>query len=290
MKMPLRFVWLLVAVSPVLLAAQQPTFSARAESVRVDVLVTEGGRPVLNLTPADFEIRDEGVLQQVDLASFEKVPISLVLALDASYSVRGQPLQQLQLAGQALLDGLHQDDRAALVTFDTRVSMHGRATSEVQALRTLLPTLSAAPMNAAGGTSVIDAAYAAMVASEADGHRPLVIIFSDGVDTGSWMTSARVADAARRLSAVVYGVTVRGSGDAPFLRDLTEVTAGGVLEMDSIGQIRSAFVRILEEFRSRYLVSFSPRGVQQGGWHRLDVRIKGRRVNVKARSGYLAGP
>src|SRR5215203_1982121 len=92
---------LLLTVSPAWLAAQQPTFSTRADSGRVDVLVTEGGRPVLGLTPADFEIRDQGVLQQVDLASFEQVPISLVLALDASYSVRGQPLQQLQLAAQA---------------------------------------------------------------------------------------------------------------------------------------------------------------------------------------------
>jgi len=283
-------VLLLVTLSPVLLAGQQPTFSARTESVRVDVLVTEGGRPVRDLTPADFELRDEGVLQQVDLASFEHLPISLVLALDASYSVRGQPLQQLQLAGQAVLDGLRQDDRAALVTFDTRISFHGRATSETQGLRALLATLSAAPLNAAGGTSVIDAAYAAMVASEADGHRPLVIIFSDGVDTGSWLTSAQVSDAARRLSAVVYGVAVRGAGDAPFLRELTQVTAGDVLEMDSIAQIRSTFVRILEEFRSRYLVSYSPRGVQQGGWHRLEVRVKGRRANVKARAGYVAGP
>src|SRR4051812_19882225 len=97
---------LLLVLSPILLSAQQPTFSTRADSVRVDVLVTAGGRPVPNLMPADFEVRDNGVLQQVDLTSFEQVPISLVLALDASYSVRGQPLQQLQLAGQALLDGL----------------------------------------------------------------------------------------------------------------------------------------------------------------------------------------
>lgn len=287
--MTLRLSALVLALTPVLLAAQQPTFSSRAESVRVDVLVTAGGRPVRDLQPADFEVRDEGVLQQVDLATFEQVPISLVLALDASYSVRGQPLEQLQQAGHALLDGLRRDDRAALVTFDSKVSLHGRATADVASLRGLLDTLSAAPIDEAGGTSVMDATYAAMVASEADGHRPLVIVFSDGVDTGSWTTSARVTDAARRLSAVVYGVTVRGSAGTPFLRELTQVAGGDVVEMDSIGQVRSTFVRILEEFRSRYMVSYSPRDVKGSGWHRLEVRVKGRRVNVRARAGYVAG-
>jgi hypothetical protein len=47
-------------------------------------------------------------------------------------------------------------------------------------------------------------------------------------------------------------------------------------------------VAILDEFRQRYLVSYTPRGVGSGGWHRLDVRIKGRKVAVKARAGYLA--
>jgi hypothetical protein len=47
------------------------------------------------------------------------------------------------------------------------------------------------------------------------------------------------------------------------------------------------FLGILDEFRQRYLVSYSPRGVAGDGWHQLEVRIKGRRgVAVKARAGY----
>jgi hypothetical protein len=46
---------------------------------------------------------------------------------------------------------------------------------------------------------------------------------------------------------------------------------------------------VLEEFRQRYLVSYTPRGVAKDGWHRLTVRVK-RGGTVKARPGYLAGP
>jgi hypothetical protein len=45
---------------------------------------------------------------------------------------------------------------------------------------------------------------------------------------------------------------------------------------------------ILDEFRHRYLVSYTPRGVARDGWHRLTVRVK-RSGTVKARPGYLAG-
>ena len=44
-----------------------------------------------------------------------------------------------------------------------------------------------------------------------------------------------------------------------------------------------------EEFRHRYLLSYTPRGVARDGWHRLEVRVKNRRATIKARPGYLAG-
>ncbi|RPJ85291.1 MAG: hypothetical protein EHM13_01520 [Acidobacteria bacterium] len=63
-----------------------------------------------------------------------------------------------------------------------------------------------------------------------------------------------------------------------------------MFEVESTRNLPGAFLKVLDEFRQRYLVSYSPRGVQRGGWHRLDVRVKGRaNLQVKARPGYLAG-
>jgi len=50
-------------------------------------------------------------------------------------------------------------------------------------------------------------------------------------------------------------------------------------------RLDSIFVDILREFRQRYLISYTPRGVTREGWHKLDVRVK-RRGTVKARPGY----
>src|SRR5262245_15491343 len=58
--------------------AAQTTFSSRVEAVRVDVLVTDRGHPLTDLTAASFEVLDNGVPQQVDFASFEQIPLNVV--------------------------------------------------------------------------------------------------------------------------------------------------------------------------------------------------------------------
>jgi len=111
--------------------------------------------------------------------------------------------------------------------------------------------------------------------------------FSDGRDTASWLTSDIVIDTAKRSDVVVYGVSV-GGGNPEFLRELTSLTGGRLFEVDKTANLRSIFLEALQEFRQRYLLSYTPQGVAKGGWHRLEVRVK-RRATVKARSGYLAG-
>ncbi len=127
-----------------------------------------------------------------------------------------------------------------------------------------------------------------MILGESETSRALQLVFSDGLDTASWLMSAAVLDVAKRADIVVYAVATAG-GASPFLRDLSAFTGGSLIQIGSSGDLRSTFLRILDEFRHRYLVSYSPRGVTTNGWHRLEVRVRNRRAIVKARPGYLAG-
>lgn len=285
----------LVAVALLLLGStgsavtQTPTFSATLEAVRVDVLVTERGQVVRGLRPADFEVLDNGVRQQVDLVSFEQIPLNVILALDMSSSVSGERLEHLRGAGRALLDGLTREDRAALLTFSHMVVLGEGMTANVGRMRTALDQVQSLSVHAFGGTALIDGSYAAMILGESDVGRGLAIVFSDGLDTSSWLSADKVLESARRSDVVVYSVSVRGSNKAPFLRDLSALTGGTVVEIESTKDLGATFVGILDEFRQRYLVSYSPHGVSKDGWHRLEVRVRGRKATVKARAGYLAG-
>ena len=126
-----------------------------------------------------------------------------------------------------------------------------------------------------------------MMLGESDAGRALLIVFSDGLDTSSWLTPEAVLDTAKRSDVVVYGVSV-GRSKSEFLRDLTSFTGGRLLEAEKTAGLGATFLSALEEFRHRYLVSYTPRGVPRDGWHRLTVRVK-RSATVKARPGYLAG-
>ncbi len=274
----------LASASSMRAAAQQPSFSTRVESVRVDVLVLDNGRPLRGLGPADFEVLDNGVLQQVDLVSFEQIPLNVVLSLDMSDSVAGERLDELRAAGRAVLDGLTAADQAAVVSFSHAISLGAPLSKDLAPSRTALDEAVGF-----GETSLVDGVYAAITVGQSDVGRALLIVFSDGLDTSSWLTADAVLDAARRSDVVAYGAAVGARASPPFLKELAVLTGGTLYDVESAKNLRGTFLQILDEFRHRYLVSYTPRGVTREGWHRLDVRVRNRRVTIKARPGYLAG-
>jgi VWFA-related protein len=263
---------------------QSPVFSTKVEVVRVDALVTDGGRPVLGLGPADFEVLDNGVPQAVEFVSYDQIPLNVVLAFDMSDSLAGERLDHLRSAGTAVLTGLKRNDQSALVTFNNQVMLGAELTSDSETLREAI-----GHVVGEGETSLVDGVFAGITVGESDAGRALLIVFSDGLDTLSWLSPAAVLDTAKRSDVVVYAVSV-GKVKAEFLRDLTSFSGGRLFELEKTANLSATFVSILEEFRQRYLVSYTPRGVSREGWHRLEVRLKGKRATIKARPGYLAGP
>jgi Ca-activated chloride channel homolog len=262
--------------------AQSPNFVAKIEAVRVDVLVTDKGQPIRGLGPSDFEVVDNGVPQRVDLVSFEQIPLNVILALDMSSSLEGERLDHLREAGRAVLSGLKKEDQGALITFSHSLTLGAGLTTDVATVRRALDET-----DPIGETSLVDGVYAAMMVGESDAGRALVIVFSDGLDTSSWLSADSVLETAKRSDVVAYAVAV-GRSKPEFLRELTSLTAGRLFEVEKTANLQSIFLSVLEEFRHRYLVSYTPRGVAKDGWHRLTVHVK-RDATVKARPGYLAG-
>lgn len=265
-------------------ARQGATFSSRAVAVRVDVLATENGKPVAGLGTGDFELLDNGVAQKIDLVNLGDLPVNAVIALDVSTSTQGQAIADLVHASDALIDGLKPTERASLTTFSENVAPLLALTTDHDAVHRAL-----AGVAAGGQTAVIDGVYVAMMTSQAADGRPLVVVFTDGLDTVSWMRDADLLSATKRASAVVYTVATGPARQWQFLKDLANATGGRSIALDSAKNLEDQFVKILTEFRSRYLLSFSPQGVSDTGYHRLTVRSTKRGISVTARPGYTAG-
>ena len=173
-------------------------------------MVTDGRRPVTGLTAANFEVKDNGVVQQITEVQYQTLPLNVICALDVSSSVSGEPLARLKTALAALIDALADRDRAALLTFSGAVHLHSPLTNDRPRLRAL-----SAQMTAGGTTSFYDAAFAGLALREADNGRTMLLLFSDGDDTSSWLSARKLIDAARQADVVIYPVTIPACGGAP---------------------------------------------------------------------------
>ncbi len=261
---------------------QQPPFRASTLAVRVDVAVTDGRRPVSGLTAADFELRDNGVAQSLEVVDATEVPLNVVLALDTSASTSGPRISELIAASDALLDGLKQHDRVALTTFSHAVESRLELTADVNRVREELRRI--AP---SGRTAILDAVFVALTTTFVEAGRSLIVVCTDASDISSWLQPADVIESARRSNAVIYPVTSLDSRREPALGQLAEVTGGELLRISSTVELRAALLKILQDFRSRYVLAYSPRDVSPGGFHRLDVKVKRRGLTVRARPGYV---
>jgi VWFA-related protein len=263
--------------------AQDTTFSIEAEEVRIDVLVTENGKPKSGLTAADFEVLDSGVPQEIQYATLQnQTPVSATLVFDMSRSVDGPMLDHLKRAARSFLGDLKKEDQAALLTFNNAVTLGSAPTRDIERLRSALDQVQ--PF---GNSSLIDGSYAGLVLAQSSPNPPLLTIFSDGRDTFSWLTAEAVLETAKRNGAVVYAVSTARLPEKAFLRDLARLTGGSVFEVESTYNLDEVFRGILGEFRQRYLVTYTPRGVPEGGWHMLEVRVKKGAAKVSARPGYM---
>jgi VWFA-related protein len=280
---------------------QTPVFRVSVERVRLDALVTAGGRPLEGLTAADFDVLDNGVPQRVDVATTAG-DVTMVLVLDTSGSVEGTRLEHLVAASQTVVDLLNPGDTALLITFSDRLALSTWSVRSPAAVRAAL-----VGAQASGHTAMWDALFAGLSFASGDSGRSLVLLFTDGIENASWLTEKMVTESLKRTESVVCAVNpvIDLRQDSPAQRSqntlsaagrmllwkVVEQTGGSLLEADWSEKLSQQFASIVREFRSRYLLLYEPAGVgRDDGWHRVEVRVKSRSAKVRVRPGYYATP
>lgn len=290
---------------------QSPTFRAAAEGVSVEVSVQAGTRPVTNLQISDFEIFDKGVPQTVVDMTYGKLPIDVTIALDVSFSVTGTMLDRLRRAVGQLMRDLRPEDRLRLMMFNAGVARIVDYSSDPDVIDAAMKTA-----RAGGGTSLHDAISLALVSSRAPGRRQLIVAFTDGIDASSTTSLPVLNEVASRTTAtltmVMPGaapVITQQFSDSTMVPTLTRTilssprlwgvnaaytalaasTGGTVVPFRANEDLGSVFRRVLDSFRSTYVLHYLPSGVQRGGFHELRVTVKRPNTTVTARRGYFGG-
>jgi hypothetical protein len=288
---------LAVATVPVRTAAtiHQATFRTRTDVVSVNVSVKQGRQPVGNLTSGDFALTDNGVEQTVDALALARMPIDLTLVI-AGYETLNRDDRDAYF--RALTSA--SDVRRSLLAKDRLrlVSVHNDILGRLVSLEeSLLPR--EMEIDRLLGVSLVDGLFYAMAWPVEPDRRHLVVAFTDGFDRFSVLDREMLPRLVAHSDAVLHVVLRANAAYAQGpLRSEWEIGQAIVSEAArrTGGTVRTAtdttqdLTAIIEDYRTSYVLQYTPRATPAPGWHELRVRVtRAGRFDVRAKHGYEVG-
>lgn len=197
-----------MTVGAALAAGQDATFKAGNRTVAVYATVTGAdGRLVPNLTRDDFSILDNGRRQGLTLFSSDLQPITVVVLLDRSGSMRGN-FTLVQRAAEAFVEVMRPDDKARIGSFSNGIQVDPRDfTSDHEELLNILRT----ELQAEGPTPLWNAVNVGITALLHQQGRRVVLVFTDGMDSpmSSSSSNSSLKDVMKRAEeqdVMVYAI------------------------------------------------------------------------------------
>ena len=257
--------------------------------VLIPVVVRDAsGRPVTDLVREDFTVLEEGVPQPLDFFGREARPVSIVLALDTSWSMRPHELA-VKSAALEFVKGQREGTAFALEVFNDVVLLEKDFTESRKAAEDAIGALRAQGEN----TALYDALAAASRHLEKREGGRIVVLFTDGTETVQVGDGAlgrlgeAIADAVRR-DVSVYTVAFGPKAARLVLDRMSAETGGESFTAGTADDLRAAFAHVAESVGSRYLLSYRLPRPGSTGYRKIDVRVARPGLRVAARKGYYA--
>jgi len=263
---------------------------------------TSRGEPVLDLTPAEVELWEDGRRQGIVTFSCGAVPFTAVVLVDASLSMGGEKLAAARAGVRTFSAGMRPLDEARVVVFADSVRT---ATPFSTFPEVLLAGLEGA--GAGGGTALNDALRLALAQLETRQGRRVVVLLSDGVDSHSVLSMGQVLPAVRRSRAQVYwlnleagrardGVSVRSpwrtaaqhQEERRLLEEAVTSSGGRVIPASSTEALGGGLANLLRELKEQYVVGYYPsQRRHDGSFRRIQVRTSRPGVELRTATGWL---
>jgi Ca-activated chloride channel family protein len=271
---------------------------------QLHVTVARGGEPVFGLDRGSFTIYDDGSVEEIVTFAGGELPLTAVVMLDASASMRGAPLRAALAGAAAFAASMAPLDEAMLLLFADRllsfVPLEGRTDGALGEL---------AEIEAEGGTAVNDALYFGLRQLEARNGRRVVILLTDGVDGESVLGMEQLLWTLGRGDCVLYWIRLRGgsrddvfrvsyvsalrdrdahAAEMALLESAVSASGGRVIDHQGAGGLAAAFEEVLRELRRQYVLGYYPTARRRdGSWRPVRVEVAPGSFQVRTRSGYL---
>jgi tight adherence protein B len=206
-----------------------------------------------DLAADDFLVVENGAAITAHVFTAADERLDVVLAIDTSGSMSGDPITQAREAASQFLELLPSGARVAVVGFgDEVVTIRGLDASRPS------PSSAVGSLAAEGETSLYDAVLvAAGLMEESDAERRVVVLLSDGGDTVSRATLEEAAAALASSPAELHIVALESTeSDAEALEVLADAAGGVVATASDAAGLAAAYREIADRLAARYRIAY----------------------------------
>ncbi|MFI5076646.1 MAG: VWA domain-containing protein, partial [Vicinamibacteria bacterium] len=283
----------LVTSDPGLVVRTKPGYYApKPPPVRptMELTAVDESRRVLDVTREDLVVIEDGVAQTVEAFSEATSPVSIVLALDESGSMR-RAAEGVKTAARSFVEALRKEDRLAVLRFSDKAELaHDLTQFRSDAMKAIDDYTSH------GGTALWDAVHESNGRLRTAEGRRVVVVMTDGRDEnatangpGSVTKYEDLLAELRATGALVYAIGLGTNVDRDRLQALAAGTGGEAYFPETVEAVSAEYARIVENLRRQYVIGYtSTNSRRDGAWRAVTVTSRQPGVRIASRGGYFA--
>jgi Ca-activated chloride channel homolog len=257
----------------------------------IEFTLMNAQREVMDARLEDMVVIEDDEEQKIDVFHEAVDPVSIVLTMDASGSMK-KAAEAAQAAARSFVASVRPEDKLGVAMFSDSFSLvhdlTGNRTASIEAIDQYV---------AKGGTALYDALVGALARVRRESGRRVVVLVSDGRDennAGTGPGSLRNADDAMRelkdSEATVFAIGLGPHVDVAFLERLATESGGEAYFPTDVSELEVQYKRIVENLRRRYVVSYtSTNSVRNGAWRNVQISSRVEGTTVRSKGGYF-GP
>ena len=221
-------------------------------TVRLSLAVS-GDAATSELGGGDVEVTENGEVVEAEVIGLSDQSLDVVLAIDVSGSMAGEPLAQAKVAALQFLDELPSDARVAVIGFGNDAELRSAFTTNRASSRDAVNAL-----GEGGETALYDAVdLAVQQINASDADRSSIIVLSDGGDTVSGTTLDGAAADLAGTETNFFAVSLQsGEADESALQTLASAADGSVVPASDPQALAAAYVDLGQRIVNQYDIVF----------------------------------
>jgi Ca-activated chloride channel homolog len=257
---------------------------------QLELTIKDLNRDYVDVTPEDLVVVEDGIEQKVEGFEEALTPVSIVLVLDASGSMKPGVAQVME-AARSFVKALPDKDSLGIIQFSDRVALIQDLSQNREASLAAIDGY-----QAAGGTALYDALFAGLARLKKTDARRTLVVLTDGRDEnnpgtapGSVHPFSDVLASLKDVGATIYSIGLGPKVDREVLEKIALDSGGEAYFPDDVTSLDANYRRVLENLRRRYVISYTSTNAQHNGhWRSVEIRSKRSGIAIESKGGYFA--